>query len=474
MGNRTFFKKAMVGEMKLKDIFSEVLKKHTPEEAAEVFIGGTALTTPKEEEMLARWKKPFLFARFFVAFFALIVSGWIIYQFLGQLAGMYTMLAALPFLIPVTIMILTWEMHVPRNMSLVEVFKIMGIGGILSIAAALVLFNNVEVASIWAGLIEEPAKLLVVYLILKNKKKIYILDGVLVGMAVGTGFAVFETLMYTFNTFGEAICYYIVQLSQQGVLGNYSTGQILYASGGDALHVALSRAFNAVAGHGLYAALYGGGLAMAAGNATLKVSHLLHKSFLKYFVISIALHAYNNSGITFGLPTLFGGIIYSHLVLLNIVAVIILLSVLKIGVNQIVRICADENSGRVTLAVNRKVNVFNSVSENQESVSSAEMYLSGISGPYMGKSYPIAPGQKKVIGRVEEKSDIAVPSCASVSGTHCEVSVVGSEVYLKDLNSTNGTYLGEQKLYSGQEVKVMDGSIFYLGNKDCGFKVIIR
>ena len=64
--NRTFFKQVKEGHLTLKDIFSDVKRKHTPEESARVFIAGTALTTPDESEMLAGWQKPFLFARFFL------------------------------------------------------------------------------------------------------------------------------------------------------------------------------------------------------------------------------------------------------------------------------------------------------------------------------------------------------------------------------------------------------------------------
>ena len=64
--NRTFFKNVRAGRMSFRDIFSDVTKKHTPEENARVLIAGTPLTTPGEAEMLAGWQKPFLFSRFFL------------------------------------------------------------------------------------------------------------------------------------------------------------------------------------------------------------------------------------------------------------------------------------------------------------------------------------------------------------------------------------------------------------------------
>ena len=66
--NKTFFANARDGKMTLGDIFSEVMDRHTPEQTARVLSAGTAVTTPREEDMLATWQKPFLFARFFLGY----------------------------------------------------------------------------------------------------------------------------------------------------------------------------------------------------------------------------------------------------------------------------------------------------------------------------------------------------------------------------------------------------------------------
>ena len=51
---------------------------------------------------------------------------------------------------------------------------------------------------------------------------------------------------------------------------------------------------------------------------------------------------------------------------------------------------------------------------------------------------------KTTIGRVEDNLfQIAEPS---VSSHHCEVLLRGSEVVVKDLNSTNGTFIDDEKI----------------------------
>jgi len=98
--NRTFFVKAERGDIKVKDIFSDVLHRHTPEENARLFIGGTPLTTPDEASMLSKWMKPYMFARIFLL--VLIVV------FVGVLMDNSVLLpfvfVAGSFLVPITVM----------------------------------------------------------------------------------------------------------------------------------------------------------------------------------------------------------------------------------------------------------------------------------------------------------------------------------------------------------------------------------
>ena len=65
---------------------------------------------------------------------------------------------------------------------------------------------------------------------------------------------------------------------------------------------------------------------------------------------------------------------------------------------------------------------------------------------------------KTTIGRVEDNTfQIAEPS---VSGHHCEILLRGSEVIVRDLNSTNGTYISGEKVTEGT---LKPGQILRLG-----------
>ena len=68
-------------------------------------------------------------------------------------------------------------------------------------------------------------------------------------------------------------------------------------------------------------------------------------------------------------------------------------------------------------------------------------------------------GERTTIGRVEDNAfQIAEPS---VSSRHCEILLQGGEVLVKDLNSTNGTFINGEKI---TERVLKPGQTLRLGN----------
>src|SRR5213080_2459919 len=66
--------------------------------------------------------------------------------------------------------------------------------------------------------------------------------------------------------------------------------------------------------------------------------------------------------------------------------------------------------------------------------------------------------EKTTIGRVEDNTfQIAEPS---VSSHHCELLLRGSEVVVRDLNSTNGTFINGEKV---EEKVTKPGQVLRLG-----------
>ena len=74
------------------------------------------------------------------------------------------------------------------------------------------------------------------------------------------------------------------------------------------------------------------------------------------------------------------------------------------------------------------------------------------------------------IGRVKGFTDIAIESI-KISRNHCEVFKKDSLWYIKDVGSTNGTYLNNELLEANKEYILKDSDIIVIGTS--GIKVIL-
>jgi predicted component of type VI protein secretion system len=76
---------------------------------------------------------------------------------------------------------------------------------------------------------------------------------------------------------------------------------------------------------------------------------------------------------------------------------------------------------------------------------------------FAGASFELK-GDRTTIGRLEDNAFRLAE--ASVSGHHCEIAVEGAEVRVKDLNSTNGTFINNQPVKEGV---LQPGQVLRLG-----------
>lgn len=81
-----------------------------------------------------------------------------------------------------------------------------------------------------------------------------------------------------------------------------------------------------------------------------------------------------------------------------------------------------------------------------------------LSEGFAGKTCELK-ADKLTIGRVEDNG-FQIPE-GSVSGRHCEVRLKEGKIYVKDLGSTNGTFIGGKKVNS--ETLLRPGKILRLG-----------
>lgn len=307
-------------------LFSQVFKKHTPEEIEEHFIAGTAQTTPALKDVSAEWPTPWAFVRLLglsvlasVGFYYALarfanpnlIPGWI---FVGC------------FGIPFAVLVFFLEANILRNVSFYRCLTLMFLGGLISLIISLFLFEYTQLGS-WlgamsAGIVEEAGKLLaVIYFTRKWLNYRWTLNGLLFGAAVGTGFSAFESAGYVF-----------VALIQ---------GFLTDPNGVQSETTMFMRAFLSPFTHTIWTAATAAALWRVKGDRKFEWSMLADFRFLRIFLIVAGLHMAWNSPLT--IPVI-GGMTgyFGFRLLLGVIGWIIILSLMQYGIKEVRASKADQ------------------------------------------------------------------------------------------------------------------------------------
>ena len=337
--------KAFVGEkgmieLHFRDIFSGITKHHEPEEVEKLFLCGTSTTTPKEKDIITEWPKPWLYSRvlllFLLMYFALEYM-WKTYQ---NDIGLINIPVIGTLLMPITCMILLFELNVPRNISIAKVGKVFFIGGICSLLCAMIYFTIMPMSTtsdikyaILIGIGEEAAKLLIcAYFISKHQGRLFLLNGILYGGAVGVGFAVFESIGYAFR-FGifEGINQILEIIQNQQMPDIMNFYHAFYVEMKKVMEI---RGFLAPGGHIAWAAVEGFAIVLALEGAKFTWNVLAKEKFLKIVWIPIVLHS------IWDMPILeqdIRGIPVKYIILMVIILVLLLVFVNE-GMKEVVEV----------------------------------------------------------------------------------------------------------------------------------------
>ena len=82
-------------------------------------------------------------------------------------------------------------------------------------------------------------------------------------------------------------------------------------------------------------------------------------------------------------------------------------------------------------------------------------------------SFEVKP-EKSSVGRLPD-NQLSLPE-PSVSSRHCELYAKGDEIIVKDLNSTNGSFINEKQLEAGKEVTLRPGQVLRLGQVEMRYE----
>ena len=290
-------------DLKFTNLVDSVFKKHEKGEVDELFACGTPSTTPPLAKISSEWPHPWVYSRVLAVLLVAFAGLYYIFYFTMNSNMLPGLMFVGALVVPFAVVILFFETNAPRNIGLVRILEIFFVGGMLSLACSLFLFEVVPgtgtgalVPSMLTGLVEELGKAAVVAFFLNRTHcRNYILSGILVGAAVGAGFAVFETAGYIFNAFITAVMGIMQQAVGQGYtnindLISIAMGQGFAQGFLNMMDTAVLRAVLAAGGHVAWAAVEGGALALCDKGEGFKTAHLSSYTFLSFLVICIVLH----------------------------------------------------------------------------------------------------------------------------------------------------------------------------------------
>ncbi len=320
---------------------SAVLRPHSDEELYEIFHCGTPKTTPSLDEVNADWPTPWLFTRILV--YGIILTflfGWGALSY-GNPNFYPALIMTVSLTVPLAVLFLFYELNVWRDVSMYNVIRALVGGGAVSLVITMLipifLPGFMSEGACWAGLYEETAKLLtfLVVLALARMRVNHILQGILLGGAVGAGFAAFETAGYVFNEFVN------------NLIKSHS-----YSISNDALtDIALLRGVLAPFCHVAWTAISAGVLCRiilkrraeqveGSEGDRFDFGALFDKRFLRLFLVPVILHfTWNGSGtVIYKYLSLRGNTaeiaVYTVFGLLGLLAWIILLRLTQEGISE--------------------------------------------------------------------------------------------------------------------------------------------
>ena len=302
-------------KVRIFSMYADVLKHHSTVEAENHFILGTPHTTPNIEKIRPEFPRPWLFAR------VLALS---LVSFIGFYAGAFIFKDAifLPGLIlfgsiitPISLLIFFWEVNILQNISIYKLTLMMVKGSVVSLLCAVTLYAVVDGQNspLLIGFVEETAKVLAIFILVDRKNYKFLLNGMLVGAAIGTGFAAFESAGYI-----------LITALENGIP--------------TMLNTIFWRALFTPGGHIAWAALTGATLILVKGERPFKMTMLLDPRFLGMYILVIVLHALWDTAsiqlIVYNIPVV--------PVTLTIVSWVILFAMMKLGFKQVFLIYQDQ------------------------------------------------------------------------------------------------------------------------------------
>ena len=188
-----------------KNLFAQVFKSHTAEERAEILRAGV-VEKNEPSRISSNDLQPWLYSR--VLFILLLVFG--IFEICLLSFKNANVIPGIMFvgslLMPFSILTMYFELNAHKDISFYSVIGIFFLGGAMSLLFTLFLYEVVPspngydfLSASLISVVEEIGKVIVIIPLIKRHRGAGVLQGLLIGGAVGCGFAVPESAGYAFR-----------------------------------------------------------------------------------------------------------------------------------------------------------------------------------------------------------------------------------------------------------------------------------
>ncbi len=405
------------------DLVSDPRIPHSTGDRERLLQTGTVGHRAASADLFYGWQRPWFFwsvlkagVILIAACFALVYGCQLFLNTTTQLAVEMLYLIP-PMVVPLVLMVLFWELNVPRNLTIWELLAFFLCGTLLSLGGNALMFVLVGTESgPMAALREEPAKLmagvvLLLYCSRGKGKRICGLTGLAIGAAVGSGFSAFETISYGLQYDLETV---------------------------------MVRVFFAVVGHTLYSCSYMAALALHAPNGRLTAQSFLNVDFLLTFGCSVLCHGlWNTSGIPLAIRFL-------------VTLVLLWYSALWITRKSLLELRDVQHSEKLEPVL--------------QGAGGRCIELRCLRGELAGKKWSYANRQQVMIGRGSDNLLCLPGELKGISRSHCYLELRGGQWMVTDTNSAYGTYVqfpggSITKLVPGKAYPIASGTLLFLGSQ---------
>jgi len=249
----------------IQNLFIQVFKKHSKKERATILKSGIdeSDTSTYSKKIQPEDFQPWLYSRIFLCLTLIFLIFEICLLTFDNLKLLPATIITGVLAIPFSILILYFELNIYRDISFFKTLLFFGLGGAISLLFTLLLYSIFPTAetnilrAIITSFIEETAKTVIAIIIITQTKNASLLQGLLIGGAIGCGFSIFESAGYAFEKFEE---YSLAEMNS----------------------TILIRSILSFGGHTTWAAITG---AAFAKNKKININ------FFMYFAICFVLHA---------------------------------------------------------------------------------------------------------------------------------------------------------------------------------------